>query len=129
MSEESQDASSDVDPRERAKHITADSFTDIQASTVEGSSKRSRMLDWVCDRQTKRRRNNQEGPANPAELNENMDTICPDCLQSRRLDFDAAISLLTLPGDAGLSEDVMRAASLLLCFKYSAQNPRQAGHT
>lgn len=125
----SEHTSSDVeDPVERSASTPADIFAESQGSTMQSSSKRSRMLEWVCDRQTKRRRNNQE---NSAELTttENTNEICHNCPQSRRPDFDAAISLLTLPGDADLSEDVIRAASLLLCFKYSAQNPRRAGHT
>jgi hypothetical protein len=124
----SEHTSSDVDSVERSASTPADIFADSQGSTMQNSSKRSRMLEWVCDRQTKRRRNNQE---NSAELMTTEDTneICHNCPQSRRPDFDTAISLLTLPGDTGLSEDVIRAASLLLCFKYSAQNPRRTGHT
>jgi len=128
-SEESVHASSDVDPIQNSTNVPADILIGGQGSTIEGSSKSSRMLEWVCDRQTKRRRNNRRNSAELTMTTENTNEICRNCIQSRRPDFDTAISLLTLPGDAGLSEDVIRAASLLLCFKYSAQAPRKAGHT
>jgi hypothetical protein len=85
------------------------------------------MLEWVCDRQTKKRRNNQD-PSGPVRETGDGDVVCHNCLRTRQ-DLDTAISLLSLPGAGVLSEDVIRAASLLLCFKYSAQKPRLADRT
>lgn len=117
-----QASSSDVDSREPSENIPA---VDNQGSTIDGGSRRSRMLEWVCDRQTKKRRNNRGGSGDPATLmaTEGTDETCRNCFH--RPDFDTAISLLTLPGDAGPSEDVIRGASLLLCFKNSAPKMRK----
>lgn len=131
VSDESPCASSNMDSRERSPNRPTDNHTDGQGPTTDGTSKRSRMLDWVCDRQAKRRRNNRGDPAaDSTDLApyEEADETCSNCPQFRRPEFETAISLLMLPGDSVPAEDVLRAASLLLCFKYSAQNPRQAGH-
>ena len=127
-SEDFPDSYSDLDPGARSACIPVNNFTNNQNFTAEGSSKRARMLDWVCDRQAKRRRNNRGEPNDSIELM-TTDDICTNCLQSRCPDFETIISLLALPGNSGPSEDVIRAASLLLCFKYSAQNPQKTGYT
>lgn len=78
-----------------------------------GQHKRS--LEWACNLQRKRIKNNR-GEASPAG--------------QKGADLRRAISRMILPGSKGLTagppEDVVRAATLLLCYKYSIQEPQQA---
>ena len=98
----------------------------VNGSASAGSNhKRSRTLEWACDRQAKRRRSNREETTTPRAKDKD-DSAC-----RRGAEFESAMSLLALPGSSlmDMPEDVLRAATLLLCFKYSVRAPRYTNTT
>lgn len=96
----------------------------VDGSASSGRNhKRSRTLEWACDRQARRRRSNREEATAPHTR---------DDIACRHAEFESAMSLLALPGSSQIdipSDDVLKAAYLLLCFKYSIRAPRDTNTT
>lgn len=122
--------------------VAADAFYDSVNSQDDhwnGDNRRTkRMLEWACERQTKRRRANR-GEEQPYSCDETTETV--DSLQepSRAGHFDDLASLLlsfaasepvscarlSARPAAVLPRDVVHGASLLMSFKNSSTKPQQ----
>lgn len=109
--------------RQGTSQVPSENAMDIlvgDSASAGNSHRRSRTLEWACDRQAKRRRSNREDTTTP-RANDKDDSVC-----RHGAEFESAMSLLALPGSSPIdipSEDVLRAAMLLLCFKYSIRAP------
>ncbi|KAF7971394.1 hypothetical protein HWV62_21230 [Athelia sp. TMB] len=108
---------------ENAANILINVFSRGEMATSHDKPrKRFRSLDWACDRQSKKMR---------AERNEgDSASICSRCLQPLQLQFDPEVlNSEYLSEDVPtttVSEDVLHAASMLLCFQYSLQGIGQS---
>ncbi|KAH7927286.1 hypothetical protein BV22DRAFT_1032036 [Leucogyrophana mollusca] len=96
-------------------------------SSQEQDGKRSRTLEWACERQTKRRR------ANPKDIDPKDLGPTDSMAASSDERTQSALSLLALAAgteskakspSTAASRDVMRGASLLLCFKHSLRSSK-----
>ena len=99
-----------------AANILINAFSRDEVATSHNKlHKRFRSLDWACDRQSKRMRAERE-EGDSAD-------ICSRCLQPLQLKFESEVSNAeNTSGDAVIvSEDVLHAASMLLCFQYFLQ--------
>lgn len=108
---------SDIDADdEDAANILVNFFANDQKAV----NKRSLILEWACDRQSKKRKGDRGDPTNDT-MPDAATEICLRCLQPRRLDSSLAKRMSLPTTTVHPSEDVMHAVSLLLCFKYAAQ--------
>lgn len=124
----------------RQIHTAATALESIRTSYPKHSSENDatifRMLDWACDRQ-RRKRSNREIPAmiEPETRSDQEGRQHPQVESQRSAsshsEYDSAMALLSLPSAGvqrlelvsdGHSEEVLRAACLLLCYKYSIQD-------
>lgn len=132
-SDDSLRASSDFGSVERLANSAADIHIGEIGFPVDSDEKRSRILEWACNREMKRKRGGRHGSAKTSalRLNQGLGFDEGHCCASPyccRPEFESALSLLSLPGSSALiaspSEDVIHAASLLLCLKHSIRRPK-----